>query len=240
MRRWPLVAALLLPLPVQAAPIDLPCSIAIPTSLIVTQDQQSLTGEGKPATVTTTQTAQFARDAAGLKLILGPESATSDLTGAARERLDAAFAPGSRRAVTVRLDETGRIAGMEDMEGQWRDYLGRIEQVALALEAKGESSVRTRAVLAALAKADEATRISLLASAAGPLLQYCGQRVEGGPSANGLLAVTVQTDTAEVSETARYRIDAASGLTRSIERRVASKAQPDKPQVDHWRFEPVK
>jgi hypothetical protein len=235
-----LLAALLAPQPASAARIALPCEIPAPADFTLTHDQQGWSSDGKPWTVSLAQSVHVERDAQGFRLTIGPARATSNLDEAGQHRLAAAYDARVQLPVTLRLDAEGRFIGVEALEDHWKAYVGRLEQVVRDLEREGKSGARGRAALAALADADETTRIGLIADDAGPLLQHCGQSVEAATAAEGIVTIAQQKETAALNESTRFRVDALNGLTRSVEHHVVSKAQPDKPLIESWRFDPVK
>lgn len=237
----------LLALPLLAAPaglhaqqaVDVPCRLPENATIRLTNEQRGWSADGKPWTVTLTQPLRFEPDLAGARLTLGPVTAGGTLDADARRRMAGAFAPDGQAPRVLRLDRQGRITALEDLDSHWQAYLGRIERLADALEADGRSSERTRAMLAALRGTDETARLAILAGNAGPLLRHCGQTVERTQRADGMIVVEQQADRPELVETTRYLIDAHTGLARSIERRIIVKARPDRPQLEHWRFDPI-
>lgn len=233
------LSASFLSVALQAAPVQLPCKLPARGDWQMTNERSGWSRDGKPWTVTATQSIRVDRDASGIKLTLGLISATSDLEGAARRRLIAAFGPNSQRAITIWLAEDGRIITVEDLDRHWKANLDIVEQVARDMEAASEAGApRARATLAALGQADEQTRISMVAAGVGPFLRFCGQQVEGDEVGN-LVVVKADNDSPQLSESAIYRIDGVTGLAFDIARRVTVKAQPERPQVDRWRFAPV-
>lgn len=236
-RHLPLLL-LLAPVAARAGSLSLPCNIPARADLVMTDEQSGWSGEGRPWTVRVVQRLHFARDAGGTRLTLDPASATSDLDAAGQQRLAAVYPP-ARPPIVLRLDAAGGIIGMDDLATHWRAYVARMEQVAHDLEAAGKPSARARAALAAMAQVDEPTRIAMIASAAAPLLRHCGQTVSAVPR-DGAAVISAQSDTAQLSETARYEVDALTGLTRSAELRTLVKAQPERPQVERWRFDPAR
>ncbi len=70
-----------------------------------------------------------------------------------------AYGSDVQQPLTLRLDDAGRIVGVDALDAHWKAYLGRLEQVIRDMESEGKPSARGRAALAALADADQATRI---------------------------------------------------------------------------------
>ncbi len=234
-----LVSASLLPVALQAAPVQLPCKLPARGDWQMTNERSGWSRDGKPWTVTATQSIGVGRDASGIKLTLGIVSATSDLQGAARRRLIAAFGPNGRQPITIWLAQDGRIITVENLDQHWKANLGIIEQVARDMEEAGEPGApRARAALAGLGQVDEQARIAMVAAGVGPFLRFCGQQVEGDEVGN-LVVVKADNDGPQLRESATYRIDGVTGLAIDIARRIAVKAQPERPQVDRWRFVPV-
>ena len=232
------LAILALPTTLPAAPVQLPCKLPAQGGWQMTNERHGWSRDGKPWTVTATQSVRIDRAVSGIRLTLGTISTTSDLTGAARQRLIAAFGPNSQQPIILWLAEDGRIIAIEDLDRHWQANLAMVEQVARDTEAAGQSGARARAALAALGEADEPTRIGMIAASIGPFLHHCGQAVDADRS-DGLIIVQADSDSPQLRENTIYRIDGATGLARDIARRVTVKAQPDKPQIDHWRFDPL-
>ena len=232
------LSALILPSALQAAPVQLPCKIPARGDWQMTNERHGWSGDGKPWTVIATQSIHVDREADGIKLTLGIVSAKGDLEGAAGKRLLAAFGPNVQQPITLWLAEDGRIKAVDDLDRHWKANLDLVEQIARDMEAAGQSGARARAALAALGQADEPTRIEMVAANVGPFLHHCGQQVEGD-MADRLVVVRADVDGPQLSESTTYRIDGATGLARDIARRVTVKAQPARPQIDHWRFEPM-
>jgi|GEM_PF-3326642 len=234
-----LPALLLLPAAVRAETRVMPCHLPADLRLLLSFEQQGWGRDGKPWQVNLVRGMRLSRDGLGFALTIDPARAVGKLDPAAQRRLAAVFDPAAQQSMTVRLDATGAVIGIDALEDHWRAYFGRIRQVTAAMTADGEQTQRAQAMVASLEKADRPTQLRLLVGdAAAPLLRLCGQSVEAETAADGLLAVSEDQDNEALRETTRYRVDGTSGLVRSIERRVTAKAQPDQPQLSVWRYEP--
>jgi hypothetical protein len=235
-----LPALLLIPTGLRAETHTVPCRLPADAHLRFTFEQQGWGRDGAPWQISLTRALHLMRDGAGFSLTIDPASANGKLDGEAQRRMAMTYAPEGQQAMTVRLDMQGRIVGVDALDDHWRAYMGRVERLIDTAGADGESTQRSRSFVAGLNAADETARIRLLAGdIAGPLLRMCGQTVAAQTASDGALDVAEIMDAAALREQALYRVDASSGLTRSIERRVTPKAQPDRPLLMRWRFDPV-
>lgn len=229
------------PASARAESVRLPCALPVGQRFVFTLTQHGWTRAGAPSDVVLRRALRFEQDGAGVALLLGPAQATSNLGGAEQRRLAAMYRPDLEREARLHLDAQGRVVALDDPETHWRAYLARLERLRALAQAEGEPTDRTSAMLAALARADDAAKLAATAGTVEPLLRFCGQAVDAMvDAAADIASVTESTASADVTQQAVYRIARASGLVLSIERRVAIRAQPDRPLAESWRLDPAK
>ena len=225
--------------PAFAETVQLPCRPPVGQPFTIIHEQQTWSGAGVPSRITIRRAVRFEAAVAETVIVLGPAQATTDLTGAEAKRFALLYAPGGEQEARMRLDASGQIVAIDGLDRHWRNYLARLEKLAAVVEADGAAAARTRTMLAALAKADEATRIAAIDGEIVPFLRLCGQSVDGTAAPDGTLLVTEHDQSAAATAETSYRVARASGFIMTIERRLTPAAQRDRPLVEHWRLEPL-
>jgi hypothetical protein len=235
-----LPALLLLPQTLRAETRTLPCRLPADARLLFTFEQHGWGNDGMPWHLGLTRRLHVKRQDLGFVLVIDPARAIGKVDDALERRMAAVYDPNDQRVMTVRLDATGRLLAIDDLATHWQAHLARFQRLVQSLAADGAATQRAQAAFASLSRADDATKLRLLASdVVGPWLRLCGQSAVLEPAADGTLKTTEATDSAVLRDSAQYRVDGASGLMRSIERSVTPTAQPERPQRTIWRFDPI-
>jgi hypothetical protein len=235
-----LPALLVLPQGLRAETRALPCHLPTDARMLFTFEQHGWGNDGTPWHLGLTRRLHVKRQDLGFVLVIDPARAIGEVDDALERRMAAVYDPTDQSIMTVRLDSTGRILAIDDLDKHWAAHLARFQRLVRSLAADGRATQRAEAAFTALSRADDATKLRLLAGdVAGPWLRLCGQSADLEPAPDGALVMTEATDSAALRETAQYRVDGASGLMRSIERSVTPANQPDRPQRTVWRFDPL-
>lgn len=162
---------------------------------------------------------RFARDGGGYRLTVTLRDATGDAPAAAMARYRAALTPLIGVAQHMRVDGSGRIIAIDNMQDVWAAFL----QGQQALLAASERNAATRIAIDHIASLDATDRLAVLAGDVQPLMLFASGTAlpsmrKEKDSDPGTILFSEEVEANGVA--ARYTVEQATGLVVSAERDV--------------------